>query len=331
MFSSQEIYGLLQGEADDWLFHQAALLTESQFGNNTLLRSIVEFSSYCQRNCHYCGLRSANSKLKRYRLSKKDIILAANNAAEMGFATVVLQGGKDSALQADDLAEIIEEITCRINVTITLSLGQQSYDTLALWKDAGAQRYLLKIETSDRRLYERYRPGCSLEERLQCLQDIKDLGYETGSGIIVGLPSGQKDPSTLLAKDIYFLNKLKLDMIAVGPFVPHPQTPLKDACDGSLQLTHRTQAILRLCNPQANIPATTAMDALSHVLTPGNLAKERQKALTRGCNVLMEATPLPSADGSYEIYPAKKRHAHPFERAKTIITAAGKTLPALFE
>lgn len=329
MFSVQEIKKLLQGDRDAWLFRQASQQTASQFGNNTFLRAIVEFSSYCQCNCQYCGLRRANRTLNRYRLSKDDIVLAAVSAAEMGFATVVLQGGEDPTLQPGDIAEIISEIKRRKDVTITLSLGQHSYDTLALWRDAGAERYLLKIETSDRKLYARYRPGYSLDERLQCLEDIRALGYETGSGIIVGLPSGKKDPLTMLAQDIHFLNSLKLDMIAAGPFVPHPQTPLKDDSHGNLQLTHRTQAILRLCNPQANIPATSAMDALSHILTPENQAGERQKALTLGCNVLMEAAPLPSAEGSYEIYPAKKRHAHPFERAKNIISAAGKMLPAI--
>lgn len=330
MLSLQEIYALLQGEEDAWLFHQASLLTGSRFGDNAFLRAIVEFSSYCRCNCHYCGLRRANRYLNRYRLSKEDIVLAAANAAAMGFETVVLQGGEDAAFQPEDVAEIIREIKKLKRVTVTLSLGQHSYNTLALWKDAGAQRYLLKIETSDPQLYARYRPGFSLDERLRCLQDIKALGYETGSGVIIGLPSGQKDPQMLLAEDIYLLNGLDLDMIAAGPFIPHPQTPLNDACYGDIELTHRTQAILRLCNPQANIPATTAMDALSNILTPGDPARERQKALNRGCNVLMEAAPLLSVDGSYEIYPEKKRHTQPFERAQSIITAAGKTLPAIF-
>ena len=254
--------------------------------------------------------------------------MAAVGAAEMGFATVVLQGGEDSTFQPEEIAEIIGEIKRKKNVTITLSLGQYSYDNLALWRDAGAARYLLKIETSDSQLFARYRPGYSLDERLQCLEDIRDLGYETGSGIIVGLPSRQKDPQRLLAEDIHFLNNLNLDMIAVGPFIPHSETPLKDACYVDIKLTHRAQAILRLCNPEANIPATTAMDAMSRLLTPDNPARERQKALTLGCNVLMEAAPLPpSGISGYEIYPAKRRHAHPFERAKKIITAAGKTLP----
>lgn len=326
MFSVEEIYELLQGKGDTWLFRRASLLTGSQFGNNTYLRGIVEFTSHCLCNCHYCGLRRANVNLKRYRLSKKEIITAAVGAADMGFATVVLQGGEDPVFQPEDIAEIICEIKKLKSIVITLSLGQHSYDNLALWRDAGAERYLLKIETSDSKLFTRYRPGYTLNERLQCLEDIRALGYETGSGIIVGLPSGQKEPLRLLAEDVHFLNSLNLDMIAVGPFIPHPETPLKDSSHGNIQLTHRSQAILRLCNPQANIPATTAMDAVSCLLTPDNPARERQKALQLGCNVLMEAAPLPSSQASYEIYPTKKRYAHPFERAKTIITAAGKTL-----
>lgn len=328
MFSVQEIYELLQGKRDTWLFRQASLVTDKQFGEKAHLRAIVEFSSYCQCNCHYCGLRRGNRKLNRYRLSKKDIIEAAVGAAEMGFATVILQGGEDPSFQPEDFVEIIREIKKQQSVTVTLSLGQHSYENLALWRNAGAERYLLKIETSNSHLYECYRPGYALDERLQCLEDIRALGYETGSGIIVGLPCWQQDPLILLAEDICFLNNLNLDMIAAGPFVPHPQTPLKDDCHGSLQLTHRTQAILRLCNPQANIPATSAMDALSYILTPDNQVRERQKALTLGCNVLMEAAPLPLAQGSYEIYPAKKRHDYPFQRAKNIITAAGKILAA---
>ncbi|MFT5699243.1 MAG: biotin synthase [Desulforhopalus sp.] len=328
MFNLKEIYELLQGKRDTWLFGQASLVTHKQFGKNAYLRAIVEFSSYCQCNCHYCGLRKANRNLNRYRLSKEDIVLVAVNAAEMGFATVVLQGGEDPAFQPEDFAEIIAEIKKQKNVTITLSLGQYSYNALALWRNAGADRYLLKIETSNSQLFTRYRPGYTLDERLQCLEDIRTLGYETGSGIIVGLPPGQRDPLTLLTQDIHFLNSLNLDMIAVGPFIPHPKTPLKDASYGNIALTHRTQAILRLSNPAANIPATTAMDAMGCLLTPGSPTRERQKALGRGCNVLMEAAPLHLAKGSYEIYPAKKRHAHPFQRAKNIITAAGKTLSA---
>jgi len=334
MLHVKEIYELLQGASDDWLFRQAALLNGKEFNNIVQLRSIIEFSSYCRRNCHYCGLRRANRNLHRYRLSKTEIVMAAQKAADMGFETIVLQGGEDSSYSASDIGEVIAEILRQRQVTITLSLGLQPYDALAMWRDAGARRYLLKIETSDPRLHSRYRPGCSLQKRLQCLENIRRLGYEAGSGCIVGLPAGDEDGRAILARDIEFLNGLGLQMVAAGPFIPHPQTPLRNDAYGDLQLAHRTLALLRLGNPQANIPATGAMDVLRRILSPHGQVHERQKALTHGCNVLMESVPLPSADSSYEIYPAKVRHDLPYENAKKIVMAAGRSLstrPTLHE
>ena len=323
MYSSQEIQECLAGIHDGWLFQQARQQTQAVFEDNVRLRAVIEFSSYCERNCHYCGLRRANFG-PRYRLSRREILACADTAVEMGFETLVLQGGEDTFFSAEDIAEIIAEIRQRSSVAITLSLGEQEYQTLALWKNAGADRYLLKLETIHPQLHSQYRPGCSLENRIQCLTHLQSLGYETGSGCIVGLPAGKEDLLSVLARDIIFLSGLNLHMVAAGPFIPHPQTPLGTMPHGSLSLSHRTLAVLRLCNPQANIPATSAMDALARILAPTEIACEREKALQHSCNVVMEAIPLPTAMGSYDIYPDKKRHVSPYLNGACCITNAQK-------
>ncbi|TKB49927.1 [FeFe] hydrogenase H-cluster radical SAM maturase HydE [Ferrimonas sediminicola] len=294
LFSERQILELLGGGDDDWLFSRARLATQLAFGDQVFMRGIVEFSNHCRNDCHYCGLRSGNRELGRYRLSQAQILEAVDQAAAFGMGTLVLQSGDDNKYRCDDISQLIHQIKAKHKLAITLSLGDRSLEELAQWRQAGADRYLLKMETFDRRLFAESRPRANFDERLERLRGIQALGYQTGCGIITDLP-GMTDE--ILARDIIQLTRLKLDMIACGPFVAHPQTPMSLSGNGSVLKSHRVSAILRLMNPGANIPATSSLEALE----PG----ARALALLRGCNVVMPSFTPQNVFSQYDIYPGK--------------------------
>ena len=305
-FSQSEIVRLLKGGDDDWLFAAAARVNRQAFNNQVYLRGIVEFSNFCRNNCHYCGLRAANRKVERYRLTSEQILSAVALIAESGLGTVVLQSGDDFTYKADIIARLIRQIKSRYQLAITLSLGDRHHDELALWREAGADRYLLKMETFDRELFAasrsgtdsclnaNSRTGADYDERLTRLKRIQQLGYQTGSGVITDLP-GMTDE--ILARDLLTLTRMRLDMLACGPFVAHLQTPLHQSPNGDVRKSHRVSAILRLMNPDANIPATSSLDAIQ----PG----ARLQGLTLGCNVVMPSFTPQQVYASYNIYPGK--------------------------
>ena len=265
-------------------------------GDGVLLRGIVEFSSVCHNTCVYCGLYKHNDELPRYRLSRDEILAAARNISDAGIKTVVLQSGEEHNLDADWLSEIVREIKLSLDVAVTLSVGERPRRDYERWREAGADRYLLKIETSDPDLYRELHPGMSFENRVRCLQDLVELGYQTGTGNLVGLP-GQKIGH--LAKDIAFFREGDFDMISVSPFIPHPQTPLASAPAGDLTMTLKVLALARLVGRDAHMPASTAIGSM-------NGRDERPKALAAGANVLMpNFTPAPYRR-DYEIYPNKR-------------------------
>jgi biotin synthase len=266
-------------------------------GQGVLLRGIVEFSNRCQRTCHYCGLNIGNASLSRYALSGEDILASVESLHKAGIRTVVLQSGEVDTLPAEWLAEIVRDIRQRWpDMAITLSVGEKPEQTYALWKQAGADRYLLKIETTDPALYERLHPGMSLENRKNCLTTLRRLGYQTGSGGIVGLP-GQTNAS--LARDILFYRERQFDMIGISPLIPHPETPLADTPLGDLNRALKVIALTRIVAPRAHMPATTAMGSMQGV-------DHRPRALQAGCNVVMlNYTPL-GFKQQYEIYPGKR-------------------------
>ncbi len=300
VFSQSEIVRLLKGDDDDWLFAAAARVNRQAFNNQVYLRGIVEFSNFCRNNCHYCGLRAANRKVERYRLTPEQILSAVALIAESGMGTVVLQSGDDFTYKADIIARLIRQIKSRYQLAITLSLGDRHHDELALWREAGADRYLLKMETFDRELFAASRPdansrtGADYDERLARLKRIQQLGYQTGSGVITDLP-GMTDQ--ILARDLLTLTRMRLDMLACGPFVAHQHTPLHLSPNGDVRKSHRVSAILRLMNPDANIPATSSLDAIQ----PG----ARLQGLTLGCNVVMPSFTPQQVYASYNIYPGK--------------------------
>ena len=282
------------------LFARADAARREYCGDGVLLRGIVEFSSYCQGSCAYCGLNKRNQNMTRYRLTRAEILQAAGLIHSSGIQTIVLQSGEDPELDPAWLADIVREIKAKYGLSITLSVGEKSRAAYQLWRDAGADRYLLKIETTDAALYARLHPNMSLANRLRCLDDLQNLGYQTGSGIIVGLPYQTPE---ILAGDILFFADRDFDMIGIGPLIPHQATALKDLPRGSVDLTLRCVALTRILTKNAHLPATTAL---------GSLDKDyRLDGLQAGANVLMpNFTPQPYKK-SYEIYPGKRCLSEP--------------------
>lgn len=292
--TKEEIVRLLQTtEFDSPLFEAANELREKYVGNLVHLRGLIEFSNICKQNCLYCGLRRENPNVQRYRLTIAEILDFAAKARSYGYRTVVLQSGEDDYFTVDKLQYIIRKIK-ELDLAITLSVGEKSTDEYRAYKEAGADRYLLRIETTDKALYERLDPGMSFVNRVRCLKDLRELGYELGTGCLVGLP-GQTLES--LADDILFFKELNADMVGIGPFIPNPDTPLAAAAGGSFELSLKVMAITRLLLPDINIPATTAMETLNR--------QGRVVALQSGANVVMPNVTEGDYRKFYALYPGK--------------------------
>jgi biotin synthase len=272
-------------------------------GDAVHLRGLIEFSNYCVRRCTYCGLRAEHRDLPRYRMKDEEILECAKRAVQFGYGTVVLQSGEDWGIKADGLASIIRAIKRETSLAVTLSVGERDEEEFRLWREAGADRYLLRFETSNPKLYAHIHPNLNnrVSDRFNILQQLRSLGYEIGSGVMIGIPGETYED---LANDILKFAELDLDMIGVGPYIPHQETPLakdppvNDHVPNTEAMTYKIIALTRLVCPQANIPSTTALATL-------NLAQGRELGLCRGANVIMpNLTPvLYRAD--YEIYPAK--------------------------
>ncbi len=279
-------------------------------GKDVHLRGLVEISNYCKNNCYYCGIRVGNNKVVRYRLTRQEIFECARRCVELGYGTIVMQGGEDEGIGADWLAEVIREIKLRTDLAVTLSLGSRDVEELELWRRAGADRYLIRFETSNAELFSIIHKGNvrkrEISERISLIRILQDLGYEVGSGVLIGLP-GQSYES--LADDIELMCALDLDMIGVGPYIAHHDTPLYYQSE-ELKLGYGVQvpntelmaykviALLRILCPLTNIPSTTAIATL-------NRKSGRQLGLSRGANVIMpNLTPM-KYRRLYEIYPNK--------------------------
>jgi biotin synthase len=278
------------------LFNYADSVRKAVVGDEILLRGLIEFSNYCRNTCFYCGLNKNNKKLQRYRLSDEQIMKAVKEIADAKIKTVVLQSGEDDALDAYWLKDLIQQIKANFDMAVTLSVGERSYDDYKLWKQAGADRYLLKIETTDEELYSSLHSQMSFENRLMCSRNLKELGYQNGSGCLVGL-KGQTIRS--LAEDIIFFREENFEMIGIGLFIPHEATPLKNEPLGNLKLALKVIAVTRIVVKDANMPATTAIGSIGD-------SDARLIALKAGANVLMpNFTPQPYKK-LYEIYPGKR-------------------------
>ena len=290
----REIVRLLSNKANQQeLFRRADAVRKENVGDEVHLRGLIEFSNICRNNCLYCGIRRGNTHVCRYRMDEAELVETAHKAADMGFKTIVMQSGEDMYYTKDRLCRIIAAIK-KFDVAITLSIGERTYTEYKAFREAGADRYLMRIETTNKELYHRLDPQMSWQQRYECLLMIKELGYELGSGIMVGLP-GQSIES--IAEDLLFLRDLPVDMAGIGPFIPHPQTPLAHEKGGTLDLALRTMAVMRLLLPDINIPATTAMESLH--------PNGRIMALQAGANVVMPNVTEGEYRRLYELYPGK--------------------------
>ena len=287
------IIELLTTAPTDELYRRADDVRREAVGDAVHLRGLIEFSNICRNDCLYCGIRRGNRQVQRYRMTDEELVETAKRAAALGFQTIVLQSGEDMHFDQARMCHIIEQIK-RLDVALTLSVGERDYEDYKAFRDAGADRFLMRIETTDRDLYNRLNPGMSWERRHECLLMIRDLGYELGSGIMVGLP-GQTVES--IADDLLYLKDIGIDMAGIGPFIPHPETPLANESGGTLEQALRTMAVMRLLMPDINIPATTAMESLH--------PQGRIMALQAGANVVMPNVTEGEYRRLYELYPGK--------------------------
>lgn len=262
-------------------------------GDEVHLRGLIEFSNYCRNNCCYCGLRQDNRQLTRYRLTVAEIVAAAEEGVRLGYRTVVLQSGEDPAYTGQSVAALIRELKA-LGLVVTLSLGEREPWEYELWRTAGADRYLMRHETADPTLYDVLHPGQSLDKRVRLLKHLKQLQYQVGTGFMVGLPG--QTPETLWA-DLELALELEAEMVGIGPFIPHPATPLGQSVGGAVDLTCLMVALTRLALPHALIPATTALGSLSPL--------GREAALRSGANVVMPNLTPRAYRPDYQIYPNK--------------------------
>lgn len=256
------------------MHNRADSIVRSIYGNGVFIRGIIEFSNYCTRDCIYCGIRKS-SPVGRYAMDFDTIMHLVNDAVQQGYRTIVLQSG-EYAPHDSMITDVIREIRTKYDIVFTLSLGERPEHVYKQWRDAGAQRYLLRIETSNRKLFKSLHPDDDFDERIEALKTLKSLGYETGTGVMIGLP-GQTIED--LAGDLQFFCESDSDMLGVGPFLPHSDTPLRNADIPSAELVMNFVSMMRILTVDTNIPATTSMGTLSSGL--------RSKILNCGANVIM--------------------------------------------
>ncbi len=289
----------------DELWHEADRVRREHVGDEVHLRGLIEISNHCLRQCHYCGLRAGNRDITRYRMTPDEIVAAAKQARDFHYGTVVLQAGEDEGLTLDMVSDVIRRIKGEAGVAVTLSLGERTLGELRAWREAGADRYLLRFETSNTELFVRMHPprGGKRPSRMEVLRALGPLGYEVGSGAMLGIPGQTYDD---LANDLELFRELDLDMIGVGPFIAHPATPFGQAQPAEVPgqvpatelMTYKVLALARLLCPDSNIPSTTALATL-------NIAEGRELGLQRGANIVMPNLTPPEYRVHYEIYPAK--------------------------
>ena len=293
-----DIISLLQVEDRNeiiLLYQKADEVRKQYCGDEVHLRGIIEFSNYCEQECLYCGLRKSNYSLTRYRMSKDEILNTAGMIYQNGIRTIVLQSGEDFDCTAEDIEDIIKSIKDEFDIAITLSLGERSFSEYKMWRKAGADRYLLKHETANPRLYSIYHSKQRLQDRLDHLIYLKSIGYQIGSGNLVGMPQQTLND---LADDIILCKELDVDMASFSPFIPSPNTPYRKQSACGINLILKVMAAGRIVLKNSHIPATTALGTMDQY--------GREKGLQVGANVIMpNYTPAPYRE-RYAIYPNKK-------------------------
>jgi len=295
--SDRELKTLIETDEHDGALMKAAdEVRREHYGDSVYLRGLIEISSYCKNNCLYCGLRAGNKNAERYRLSKEQILSCCEEGYALGYRTFVLQGGEDPYFTDDMICDIVGAIKKRYpDCAVTLSLGEKPRESYEKYHEAGADRYLLRHETADREHYGKLHPGdMSCDNRKRCLYDLKEIGYQVGSGFMVGSP--YQTTENLIA-DLRFLQELQPDMIGIGPYITHKDTPFKEMKGGTLELSLRMLAILRLMFPYALLPSTTALGTIDPM--------GREMGLKAGGNVVMPNLSPTDVREKYAIYDNK--------------------------
>ncbi len=296
--SREELLYLLDNITDEdqeYLIEKANDIRMQNYSNKVYMRGLIEFTNYCKRDCMYCGIRKSNKNADRYRLTFDEIIQCADIGDKLGYKTYVLQGGEDAYFTDERMIEIIKEIKRRHpNNAITLSLGERSYESYKKLYEAGADRYLLRHETASKHLYDKLHPGASFEERMKCLRNLKEIGYQAGAGFMVGLP-GQTNED--LVNDLLFVKEFKPEMCGIGPFIPQKDTPLGQEEGGTLEKTVIMLAIIRLLLPDVLLPASTALGSVDPL--------GREKGIKAGGNVVMPNLSPTEVRDKYALYDGK--------------------------
>ncbi len=263
---------------DEYLAGKARAVREKYYGKAVYMRGLIEFTNICKNNCYYCGIRRDNANAERYRLSEEQILSCCDMGYELGFRTFVMQGGEDPYYTEDLIVSIVSAIKERHpDCAVTLSIGEWGREAYQKFFDAGADRYLLRHETADREHYEMLHPAeMSFDHRMQCLKDLKEIGYQVGCGMMVGSPYQTAEH---LVKDLRFLKEFKPEMVGIGPFIPHHDTQFADREAGTVDMTVRLLAIIRLLLPDVLLPATTALGTID--------TRGREKGILAGANVVM--------------------------------------------
>lgn len=278
------------------LAKEAVNIRKQYYGDKVYTRGLIEFTNYCKNNCYYCGIRRGNQNAVRYRLSKEEILSCCENGYELGFRTFVLQGGEDPYFTDERMVDIIRAIKAGYpDCALTLSIGEKSYESYRLYREAGADRYLLRHETATDSHYRNLHPDeMSLTVRKQCLYDLKSLGYQVGAGFMVGSPGQTREN---LAEDLCFLKELEPQMVGIGPFIPHHDTKFAHEKAGSVELTLFLLSIIRIILPKVLLPATTALGTMD--------PRGREKGLMHGANVVMPNLSPVKNRKQYDLYDNK--------------------------
>lgn len=309
------------GEDFALLSEMAGERCTEEYGNKVYMRGLIEFSSYCKNDCLYCGLRRSNKNAERYRLSAEEIMICCENGYKLGFRTFVLQGGEDSYYSDDLFCEIISAIKEKFpDTAVTLSLGERSYDSFKRLFEAGADRYLLRHETADSEHYGKLHPKeLSLKNRMNCLNRLKEIGYQTGCGFMVGSPFQTVD---CIVKDLRFIKNFQPQMVGIGPFIPHKDTPFKEEKAGTLELTLFLLSIIRLLVPKVLLPSTTALGTIDPT--------GRERGIKAGANVVMPNLSPVGVRKKYSLYDNKictgEEAAECLECLRKRVRAAGREL-----
>ena len=283
-------------QVDALLADEAVRIRKEVYGTDVYTRGLIEFTNYCKNDCYYCGIRRSNPNAKRYRLTEDEILACCENGYELGFRTFVLQGGEDPYYNDDRMVDIVQKIHAGYpDCAITLSIGEKSYESYKRFREAGADRYLLRHETANDVHYRKLHPEeMRLEARKQCLYDLKTLGYQVGAGFMVGSP---EQTAETLADDLVFLKELDPQMVGIGPFIPHHDTMFAKEPSGSVPLTLFLLSVIRIMLPHVLLPATTALGTADPL--------GREKGLQHGANVVMPNLSPVKNRKQYDLYDNK--------------------------